>query len=160
MRRIESAMTRAMERITALERLLVIDTYFHRWNTHIPPSMNKAMRPVLVFSPMRRLRMKGTGSDKITMSRNMLLEACAIQVAKNSLAFLDPQPTQRPGRVKSQFLATGVQESRANRPKVSPHRLTKMSMPQAALRATSERPSKRRRYCARTAILMNVVLRQ
>jgi hypothetical protein len=95
----------------------------------------------------------------MSVSKHMLLEACAIQVAKNSLAFLLPHPTQCPSRVKSQFFAIGVQEKSDKRQKVTPHRLTKTSIAQVALRASTERPSNRRRYCMRIDTLMNVVLK-
>ena len=122
--------------------------------------MNRVMKPILVFPPILKLRMKGRGSARIRVSRHMLLEACAIQVAKNSSAFLLPHPTQCPSRVKSQFLAIGVHDSSDKKPNVSPHRPTKIRMPQVALRAKVERPSKRRRYCVRIEILINVVLKQ
>ena len=128
--------------------------------TYIPPMTKRVMRPALVFPLILKLLRKGTGSAKIKVSRHMLLEACAIQVAKNSSASLLPQPTHLPGRSHSQFFAIGVHDSSANMPKLNPQQLTNISIAQVAFRARSERPSNRRRNWVRIEILMHTVLIQ
>ena len=124
--------------------------------THRAPSPKRHINPSRVLPCILRLRRKGIGTRKTSMSKAMFVAAWAAHVAKKTLAFLLPQATHVPSRVKSQFLARGRQDRRQRRKKMVPQVAVRMSIVFVIVRASLTCMSKRRRYWKRMESLMKV----